>query len=94
VERTALTLGTRQADAVEVVQGLSNGDRIVTAGHQKLFPGAKVIPTEAGAAPSGPGGAGGAGGAAGAGAPKETKVVAKTTTKVTAKPAAKGGEKK
>ncbi len=52
VERTALTLGTRQADVVEVVQGISSGARIVTAGHQKLFPGAKVIPTEAGAPPA------------------------------------------
>lgn len=48
VERAVLTLGTRQADVVEVVQGIASGARIVTAGHQKLFPGAKVIPTEAG----------------------------------------------
>lgn len=53
VERAALTLGTRQADVVEVVKGITSGARIVTAGHQKLFPGAKVIPTEAGAAPGG-----------------------------------------
>ncbi|MEK7347772.1 MAG: efflux RND transporter periplasmic adaptor subunit [Candidatus Eisenbacteria bacterium] len=58
VERAALTLGTRQADVVEVVRGITSGARIVTAGHQKLFPGAKVIPAEVGAAP--PGGAGGA----------------------------------
>lgn len=49
VERTPLTLGTRQADVVEVIQGLTNGARVVTAGHQKLFPGAKVLPSEAGA---------------------------------------------
>ncbi|HEY6572639.1 MAG TPA: efflux RND transporter periplasmic adaptor subunit, partial [Candidatus Eisenbacteria bacterium] len=79
VERTALTLGTRQADVVEVVKGLESGARIVTAGHQKLFPGAKVIPTEAGAAPGGAGATGGAGGGSGA---KEEK------------PAAKGGDKK
>jgi hypothetical protein len=29
---------------VEVVGGLREGMSIVTAGHQKLFPGAKVIP--------------------------------------------------
>jgi len=57
VERTPLTLGTRQADVVEVVKGLSSGARIVTAGHQKLFPGAKVIPIGDGAAGA-PGAAG------------------------------------
>lgn len=82
VERAALTLGTRQADVVEVEKGIASGARIVTAGHQKLFPGAKVIPTEAGAAP------GGAAGAAGASAAAEEKPAA------TAKPAAKSGEKK
>ena len=87
VERTALTLGTRQADVVEVVQGLTDGARIVTAGHQKLFPGAKVIPTDAGAAAGGSSGAPGA--AAGAGGAKDAKPEAKD-----AKPAAKGGEKK
>ena len=65
VERTVLTLGTRQSDVVEVVQGLAPGARIVTAGHQKLFPGAKVIPTESGAAA--PGGPGAGGAAAGGG---------------------------
>jgi membrane fusion protein (multidrug efflux system) len=69
VERTVLTLGTRESDVVEVVQGLAPGARIVTAGHQKLFPGAKVIPTESGAAPGGAP-AGGAGGEAGAGGKK------------------------
>lgn len=58
VERATLRLGTRQADVVEVVEGLSSGSRIVTAGHQKLFPGAKVIPVESRA--GGPGGDGGA----------------------------------
>ena len=67
VARTALTLGTRQSDVVEVVQGLAPGARIVTAGHQKLFPGAKVIPTESGAAPGGPAAGGAAGGAGGGG---------------------------
>jgi membrane fusion protein (multidrug efflux system) len=50
VERTTLTLGTRQSDVVEVLAGLTVGARVVTAGHQKLYPGAKVIPTASGAA--------------------------------------------
>jgi membrane fusion protein (multidrug efflux system) len=44
VARTPLSLGTRLADAVEVLNGLKAGDRVVRAGHQKLFPGAKVMP--------------------------------------------------
>jgi membrane fusion protein (multidrug efflux system) len=44
VARTPLTLGTRLADVVEVLDGLKAGDRVVRAGHQKLFPGAKVFP--------------------------------------------------
>jgi len=44
VTRSALTLGTRTPDAVEVVKGLEPGQRVVRAGHQKLFEGAKVIP--------------------------------------------------
>jgi hypothetical protein len=67
VQRVAVALGTRTATDVEVVDGLTAGQRIVVAGHQKLFPGAKVMPVES-TAPSnaGPGGAaqGGPGGAA------------------------------
>ncbi len=44
VTRTPVTLGTRLPDVVEVVQGLAAGARIVRAGHQKLFEGAKVLP--------------------------------------------------
>ena len=44
VTRVALTLGTRLADVVEVVQGLESGTQVVRAGHQKLFEGAKVMP--------------------------------------------------
>lgn len=44
VTRSALTLGTRLADAVEVVKGLEAGQTVVRTGHQKLFEGAKVIP--------------------------------------------------
>ena len=42
--RVAVTLGTRLADVVEVVQGLEPGTRVVRAGHQKLFDGARVMP--------------------------------------------------
>jgi membrane fusion protein (multidrug efflux system) len=42
--RVAITLGTRLADVVEVVQGLDPGTKVVRAGHQKLFDGAKVMP--------------------------------------------------
>jgi len=49
-----LTLGARQAGTVEVSGGLAAGDLIVRTGHQKLFPGAKVLPLPAaGAAPAG-----------------------------------------
>lgn len=44
VTRTPLTLGTRQSDVVEVLKGLAPGQRIVRAGHQKLFEGARVMP--------------------------------------------------
>lgn len=47
VARTAVGLGTRLPDAVEVLTGLKPGDRVVRAGHQKLMqlpPGAKVVP--------------------------------------------------
>jgi membrane fusion protein (multidrug efflux system) len=53
VSRTALSLGTRTADAVEVVQGLSPGMRVVRAGHQKLYEGAKVLPIQSHGGPAG-----------------------------------------
>jgi hypothetical protein len=46
VARTAVTLGTRMAGAVEVLAGLEPGTRVVRAGHQKLFEGAKVMPVD------------------------------------------------
>ncbi|MGH7726515.1 MAG: efflux RND transporter periplasmic adaptor subunit [Candidatus Eiseniibacteriota bacterium] len=46
VVRTAVTLGTREAARVEVLSGLSEGDRVVRAGHQKLYPGARVFPSQ------------------------------------------------
>jgi membrane fusion protein, multidrug efflux system len=51
VSRTALTLGTRTPGAVEVLQGLSAGARVVRAGHQKIYEGAKVLPIQSQAAP-------------------------------------------
>lgn len=44
VARVAVTLGTRSADVVEVIQGLDSLSQVVRAGHQKLFDGAKVMP--------------------------------------------------
>lgn len=39
-------LGLRQESVVEIVDGLKPGERVVRAGHQKLYPGAKVSPIE------------------------------------------------
>ncbi len=47
VARTPVELGTRLRDKVEVLNGLTVGTMVVRAGHQKLFPGAKVMPTSA-----------------------------------------------
>src|SRR5574341_758908 len=44
VARTPVALGTRLAGTVEVLKGLEPGMKIVRAGHQKLFEGAKVFP--------------------------------------------------
>lgn len=43
-----VTLGLRRAGSVEVIQGLAVGERVVRAGHQKLYPGAKVAPVTSG----------------------------------------------
>lgn len=52
VVRTAVTLGARQTASVEVISGLSPGMKVIRAGHQKLYDGAKVMP--AGAAHAAP----------------------------------------
>jgi len=72
VARVPITLGARDAARVEVASGLEVGDRVVRAGHQKIFPGAKVMPVSQlppdAAAPAGAGGTakpGGAGAKAG-----------------------------
>jgi len=46
VAPTPVTLGLQLTKVVEVVSGLKQGMQIVTAGHQKLFPGAKVLPVK------------------------------------------------
>lgn len=47
VARTPVELGTRMRESVEVLSGLTAGALVVRAGHQKLFPGAKVMPITA-----------------------------------------------
>jgi membrane fusion protein (multidrug efflux system) len=69
VARTAVTLGTRTAGAVEVLAGLEPGTRVVRAGHQKLFDGAKVMPVDS---QSGQGATGTGHGATGEGAAPES----------------------
>jgi len=49
VARTPITTGSRQRGSVEVTSGLESGMNIVSAGHQKLFSGAKVMPLPTGA---------------------------------------------
>jgi membrane fusion protein (multidrug efflux system) len=59
VSLTQVSLGTRGAELVEINSGLEQGQTVVTSGHQKLFPGAKVMPVGAGStAEAGEGGAG------------------------------------
>lgn len=60
VSRASLRLGTRLRELVEVLDGLQEGDVVVRTGHQKIYPGAKVMPV-------------GMGGGPGAGAPAEEK---------------------
>ncbi len=44
VARVPITMGIQLPDVVEVIKGLEPGGEVVSAGHQKLFDGAKVIP--------------------------------------------------
>jgi membrane fusion protein (multidrug efflux system) len=44
VARVPITMGLQLPKVVEVIQGLEAGGEVVSAGHQKLFDGAKVIP--------------------------------------------------
>jgi len=52
VARANLKLGRRLADRVEVLEGVEAGATVVRAGHQKLFPGAKVAPVNLGGPPA------------------------------------------
>ncbi len=61
VARAAIRLGTRDSARVEVLGGLDAGARVVRAGHQKLYDGARILPV------SSADGAGGETAAAGAG---------------------------
>jgi len=69
VTRQAVVLGTRDSARAEIVSGVKEGDRVVRAGYQKLFEGARVMPMPAGG-PGGPGADGGPGDAATAGGTK------------------------
>ncbi|MBD3219772.1 efflux RND transporter periplasmic adaptor subunit [bacterium] len=53
VAMAPVSLGTRTAALVEVTGGLEQGQTVVRAGHQKLFPGARVMPAGDGVPPSG-----------------------------------------
>lgn len=59
VMQVPVKLGTRMAGTVEIIEGLEPGARVVSSGHQKLYPGAKVVPMMAGAPPAGAPAAGG-----------------------------------
>ena len=47
-EPRAVTTGLESAERVEIIRGLSVGDRVVARGHEGLFAGARVIETTAG----------------------------------------------
>ncbi len=52
-EAVPVRLGIRRGGMVEVVEGLTPQDTVITAGHMKLRPGAKVVITQAGGSPAG-----------------------------------------
>jgi membrane fusion protein, multidrug efflux system len=52
VALTAVELGTRDSMQVEVVRGISAGARVIRTGHQKLYPGARVMPIPQGGPPN------------------------------------------
>ncbi len=43
-QQVAVRLGTRREGRVEIVEGLSEGDTVITAGHQKIGDGTEVAP--------------------------------------------------
>jgi RND family efflux transporter MFP subunit len=62
----AVTLGLEEPNRIEITDGLTEGEAVVTTGASALRDGARVLVAGAG----GPGGGARAGGGAGAGAPK------------------------
>jgi multidrug efflux pump subunit AcrA (membrane-fusion protein) len=50
-EPRSVTTGLASAERVEIVRGLSVGERVVARGHEGLFAGARVVDTAAGAKP-------------------------------------------
>lgn len=48
VSLAPVSLGSRGTALVEVLEGLEAGQSVVSSGHQKLFPGAKVMPVGGG----------------------------------------------
>jgi membrane fusion protein (multidrug efflux system) len=68
VTRAPVGLGVRDSSRVEIVSGLVAGQSVVSAGHQKIFDGAKVMPIPAGMMTGGAPGPGGPGAAGGGGA--------------------------
>lgn len=49
VARTVVKTGMRLPASVQILEGLDPGMTVVTAGHQKLYPGAKVMPVDSAA---------------------------------------------
>lgn len=77
VKITPVRIGLRGSARVEVVSGLEAGDKVVKAGHQKIFPGAKVMPMPEGGMAPPPAGGAPAGKAAGGQAPAATASASK-----------------
>jgi multidrug efflux pump subunit AcrA (membrane-fusion protein) len=50
VARTVVRIGMRLPAMVQILEGLSAGMKVVKAGHQKLYPGAKIMPVSSAAA--------------------------------------------
>jgi membrane fusion protein, multidrug efflux system len=46
VKRVAITTGLQLQNSVEILNGLQSGMTVVKAGHQKIFEGAKIAPTQ------------------------------------------------
>ena len=96
VMRQAIVLGTRDSSRAEITQGLKAGDRVVRAGYQKLFEGAKVMPVPSAAA-GGPGAASAGGpapgGATGAGGPAPAAAKAAAPAGQATPPGTKGNKR-